>query len=384
MARGRFSPDGSALVRHNPGVTLDVLPTPDSLAAAGANAWDKLVRGRLADLRPMPASVIDEGPQRAVYRYHPTGGDELRGRPVLLVPPLAAPALCFDLRRGCSLAEYLVGAGHPTYLVDYGPIAFGDRSLGIEHWVRDVIPAAVKAVSADRGGGPVELLGWCLGGIMSTLAVADDPELPVASIAMVASPFDFSQVPLVAPLRPLVRLTGGRGLSIVYRALGGAPAPLVKRGYQLAGLDKYVTKPLAVLRNLDDREFLAQLEAVDRFTDGMLAYPGRTFGQLYHRFFRANDLANGRLALGDRPIELARVELPVLSIAGEDDGIAPVRAVHSVGGLLPGAEVTLASAPGGHLGVLTGRGARRTTWPRLDAFLREHGGPRRAEIRHAA
>ena len=32
----------------------------------------------------------------------------------------------------------------------------------------------------------------------------------------------------------------------------------------------------------------------------MHAYPGRTFGQLYHRFFRTNDLADGRLAL-ERP-----------------------------------------------------------------------------------
>jgi polyhydroxyalkanoate synthase subunit PhaC len=31
--------------------------------------------------------------------------------------------------------------------------------------------------------------------------------------------------------------------------------------------------------------------------------------------------------------------------------------------------VRIASAPGGHLGVLTGRAARRTTWRALDDFL---------------
>jgi hypothetical protein len=35
---------------------------------------------------------------------------------VLLVPPLAAPAVCFDLRRGCSVAGHLL-RGHETYLV---------------------------------------------------------------------------------------------------------------------------------------------------------------------------------------------------------------------------------------------------------------------------
>ena len=108
-------------------------------------------------------------------------------------------------------------------------------------------------------------------------------------------------MPLVAPLRPIAAITRGLAASRSSTALlGGAPAPLVKRGYQLAGIDKYVMKPWTMLSNLHDRELLAQIEAVDAFMDRMHAYPGRTFGQLYHRFFRTNDLADGRLAL-ERP-----------------------------------------------------------------------------------
>jgi polyhydroxyalkanoate synthase len=32
----------------------------------------------------------------------------------------------------------------------------------------------------------------------------------------------------------------------------------------------------------------------------------------------------------------------------------------------------LVRAPGGHLGVLTGRAARRTTWPAMEVFFRQH------------
>jgi polyhydroxyalkanoate synthase len=288
---------------------------------------------------------------------------------VLLVPPLAAPASCFDLRRGCSLAEHLLALGHPTYLVDYGPISFGDRALGLEHWVDEVLPGAVETVFRDAGDAPIQLVGWCLGGILSLLAVAAR-ELPVVSVATVASPFDFARVRLVAPLRPVAQLTGGRVVSAVNRALGGAPAPVVRAGYQLAAIDKYVTKPLTVARNLHDRDFLAQIEAVDDFTARMLAYPGRTFGQLYHRFFIVNDLAEGRTEVAGRPIDLANVRVPVLAVAGRDDGIAPAEAVHHVAGLLPNSPaVRVETAPGGHLGVLTGRAARHTTWAHLDDFL---------------
>ena len=336
------------------------------VAAAASNLYATTVGKGLADLRRMPSTVIDSGPQRTVSRY-----DSSRrpcGAPLLLVPPLAAPAICFDLRRGCSLAEHLVVKGRRTYLLEYGRIDYGDRGLGLEHWIEDVIPAAIRAAAGDAGR-PVHVVGWCLGGIMSLLAHAMDGGLPVGRIALVASPFDFARVPLVAPLRPIDAITRGQVVTQVYRALGGAPAPLVRRGYQLAGIDKYVMRPWTIASNLTDQDLLAQIEAVDAFMGRMHAYPGRTFGQLYHRVFRTNDLADGRLALSDRTIDLADATVPLLAIAGRGDGIAPVPACHHVGDLVPNAQVRLETAPGGHLGVLTGRAARGTTWQMLYTFV---------------
>jgi polyhydroxyalkanoate synthase len=287
--------------------------------------------------------------------------------------------VCFDLRRGCSLAEFLVRSGRHTYLVDYGPIQFADRDLGIEHWVHDVIPAAVRAVAHDAGDRPVRIVGWCLGGIMALLAHAADAKLPIESVALVAGPWDVSKVPLVAPLRPIDAMTRGWVITQLYRALGGAPAPLVKRGYQLAGFDKYVMKPWTLASNLHDRDLLAQIEAVDAFMDRMHAYPGRTFGQLYHRFLRTNDLAAGRLELGGQVIDLEGATVPLLAVAGLGDGIAPVKACHHLADLVPNAPaVRLETAPGGHLGVLTGRAARATTWAILDEWLDAPARRRRA------
>jgi polyhydroxyalkanoate synthase len=357
------------------------LLTPGGLASAAGNLYNAAVRGGVADLRRMPAALIDHGPQRKLYRYLPLEGapKPRGGLPVLLVPPLAAPAICFDLRRGCSLAEHLLDGGRETYLVDYGQIDYGDRALGLEHWIEDVIPTAVRAVSEDAGGRPVRVVGWCLGGIMALLAHAGDAALPIDSMALVASPWDFSRVPMIAPLRPIAAVTRGHGVTQLYRLLGGAPAPLVRGGYQVAGLDKYLMKPWTIATHLEDRELLAQIEAVDAFMHRMHAYPGRTFGQLYHRLFRTNDLAQGRLALTHRTIDLADVTAPLVAIAGEGDGIAPVPACHHIGSLVPNARsVRLETAPGGHLGVLTGRAARATTWRRLDAQLDVPAPRRRA------
>lgn len=350
---------------------MDLIPKPDQVASAASNVAHKVLYGGLADLRKMPRTLIDEGNLREVYHYRPAHVEE-HGDPVLLVTPLAAPASCFDLRRGCSLVEHFVQGGRPTYLVEYGEVSFKDRNLGMEHWIEEVVPTAIREVSKHSGGKPVHVIGWSLGGIFSLLAAAADADLPLGSLTVVGSPIDITQVPLVAPLRPLLNFANGKGpITRGYQALGGAPKPLVKWAFQLSSFQKLITKPIAKARNLDDTEFLAQIEAVDAFSAGMIAYPGRTFGQLYHRFVKGNSMKSGKFDLDkERTIDLADIKAPVLVFGGANDGIAPVACVKPAVDLLTSsAEVRFEIVPGGHLGMLTGRAARTTTWAVMDEWI---------------
>ncbi|MFC6286016.1 alpha/beta fold hydrolase [Nocardioides sp. GCM10027113] len=356
---------------------MDLIPKPDQVVSAAGNVAHKMLYGGLADLRPMPRTLIDDGHLRELYHYRPAKKVVEQGDPVLLVTPLAAPSLCYDLRRGCSLVEHFIAQGRPTYLVEYGRVSFKDRALGMEHWVDEVVPAAIEEASRHAGGRPVHVVGWSLGGIFTLLTAADRPDLPIASLTAVGTPADIKQVPLVAPIRPLLHLTDGRGaITRAYQAMGGAPRPLVKWAFQLSSFQKLVTKPLAIAANLDDHDFLAQLEAVDRFTDNMIAYPGRTFGQLYHRFVKGNMLVTGEVEFGDRTISLGSIKQPVLVFGGANDGIAPSPAVQAMVPLLSGsAEARFEVVPGGHLGMLTGRAARHTTWRIMDEWIDQWSTP---------
>jgi len=374
---------------------MDLIPKPDQIVSAASNVAHKMLYGGLADLRPMPRTLIDDGTLREVYHYRPVGKVKEEGDPILLVTPLAAPSSCFDLRRGCSMVEHFVTEGRPTYLVEYGEVSFRDRNLGMEHWIDEVVPTAIRVVSEHAGGRPVHVVGWSLGGIFATLAAADQPDLPIGSLTIVGSPFDISKVPMIAPIRPLLNMNlpeRFRPITKSYQLMGGAPKPLVRWAFQLSAFDKMVTKPLVKLQKLDDTDFLAQLEAVDAFTAKMIAYPGRTFGQLYHRFARGNELSQGRIEFGDRTIEVKNVKAPVLVFGGATDGIAPAQSVKPVVDLLTGAkEVRWEIVPGGHLGMLTGRAARNTTWRILDEWVTKWSSdpaakpkPRKAAAKTAA
>jgi polyhydroxyalkanoate synthase len=100
-------------------------------------------------------------------------------------------------------------------------------------------------------------------------------------------------------------------------------------------------------------------------------------------------LRTGTFELDDRTIDLARIDVPVLVFGGATDGIAPVPAVKALVPLLSGSpDVRFEIVPGGHLGMLTGRAARDTTWRVLDAWLAEWStpeeAPRKAPARKSA
>lgn len=345
------------------------VPVPRHVARAAANVRARIGSDGLADLRPTESEVVHSTADRTIRRFRPSNG-VTTGAPILLVTPLAATSIAFDLRRGCSFVAFLKEAGHDVYVVDYGPVNFADRSRGIEHWVDDVIPDAVRVVSADAGGVDVHLAGWSLGGIFAVFTAAAHPDLPLRSVTPIASPFDLRRVPLFATLRPLDRVFGPYTVAPFYRLLGIVPAPLTSLGFKIASVDKYLTRPWAVLTNLDDRDHLEQIEAVDRFMNSMYAYPGRTFGQLYHVIMRSNEFATGSMQIAGRAVDLTAIDVPVMVVAGTSDGLAPESAVRHLVDLVGGApEVRYGAYPGGHLGVLTGRSARDTMWPAYVGFL---------------
>lgn len=344
--------------------------TMEQRRQAVSNMYDFLVKGGIADTTRMPSEILEQGRKATLHRYLPLT-DTVKGDPVLLVPPLGSQSVCFDLRRGNSLTEHMLSEGRRVYLVDYGEIALADRDLGVEHWVSDVLPAAIRRVSADNGGAPVNLLGWCLGGLIALLSTAAwGDELPIKSVTMVASPFDFSKSTLLAPVRKAGKVTGGRVLGSVFKVMGGVPAQIVGPAFKATSITTYLKKPITLIKHRDDREFLAQVEAVDGLMNSMLAYPGRATLQVYQRLVQQNDLADGTIQGPKKLVKLADVRVPVMNIAGATDVLVPVAVAHHVGSLLPNSpDVRLEIAPGGHLGVLTGRSAVSTTWPMIDDFL---------------
>ncbi|WP_040797911.1 alpha/beta fold hydrolase [Nocardia higoensis] len=346
----------------------------DTVTLAARNAWALTFGPGVEAPEPTAATVLWDEPHRQLRRFE---RDEARDGaasaqpPVLLVPPLAAPASCFDLRPRQSLARFLLGTGRTPYLIDYGEIGYTDRRMGFEDWIDDILPEAVLRTSADRGGAPVDLVGWSIGGTLSLLAAAAHTHLPIRSVTAIGSPLDYDKMPGMGSVRTVARLDRGRTVSTAVRVTG-VPAPLTRAAYRATAWNRELTRPLFVAGNIARTESLARMESIDRFMAAMPGYPGRFYAQLWERLVLANDIGRGGLRLRGRRIALSQVNAPVLLIGGTTDVITPAESVAAGVRLLTGAPlVRYDTVPGGHLGILTGETARDTTWVHLEKFLAE-------------
>ncbi|MBB3036438.1 alpha/beta fold hydrolase [Hoyosella altamirensis] len=345
-----------------------------NVPTAARNAWGMTFGGGLEQPQPAPSTVIYDEPHRTLRRFERPSGTETPAVdvPVLLVPPLAVSASCFDLRPGQSLARYLVDTGRTPYVIDYGTISYADRDLGFEEWIDDILPTAIRRVSEEHGGKPIDVVCWCLGGTLTLLAASAHPDLPIRSITTVATPIDYSKLPNLYPLRALARITGGRITTLGTKLMGGMPAPIVRLTFRATAIERELKKPVFIAKNLANTESLARMEAIERFMGQMPGYPGRLYLQLWKRIMLRNDLARGGLKLGDREIRFENLRVPVLAVAGVGDAITSVPAARHLLQVLTGAPlVRFETEPGSHLGVLAGPGAKDTTWVHIDRFLTE-------------
>src|SRR5581483_10277648 len=358
---------------------MEIMTRTRAAAQTARNAWDvSWLGGGVDDSRPTPSETVYDQPHALLRQFAPSVAQY--GKPVLLITPLAVPARCWDLRPDQSMVARLTGfesgqAGRPTYVISYGAIRFADRAMGYEDWLRDILPTAIRAVSARHGGSDVHLAGWSLGGQMGLLTAASDPSLPIASVVGLGAPIDYTYNPAAAPLRWLDDRLGSTVMTAGTGLMGGVPAVLVQALYRGMAPTRELKKPWFLLTNLHDREALARSGAIDAFMSDMPGYPGRFYHQLHTRIVVRNEIAAGVLYLGKGvTVRMDRLVVPLLFVGSTTDAIVAGACVESGVRAFPNAASATYHAADGlsHLGLTASAGARTQSWPAVDAFLAAH------------
>jgi polyhydroxyalkanoate synthase subunit PhaC len=100
-----------------------------------------------------------------LIQYQPSTS-EVRGVPLLIVPPMVNKFYIFDLAPGRSMIEYLVGCGQQVFVISWRNPDERHRDWGLDAYAGAVMEA-LDAVATISGIERVHMLGNCAGGILA-------------------------------------------------------------------------------------------------------------------------------------------------------------------------------------------------------------------------
>ncbi|HZY90945.1 MAG TPA: alpha/beta fold hydrolase, partial [Gemmataceae bacterium] len=145
-----------------------------------------------ARIAQTPKQVVWALNKAKLYRYAPQVPEDKRHKlPLLLVFAIMNRPHVLDLRPGHSFVEYMLRRGHDVYLLDWGAPGPEDRDLKFDDYTLEYLPRVVRKVKAVSGSDQFNMLGWCLGALISTMYAALRPE-GLKNLVLLTAPLDFS------------------------------------------------------------------------------------------------------------------------------------------------------------------------------------------------
>jgi poly(3-hydroxyalkanoate) synthetase len=283
-------------------------------------------------------------------------------------------------------------AGHSSHIVDYsaeqsqvGAIAeAGLTRLHVLEWrsattatrhvtitdYLEVIDRSIRLV-----GGRVNLVGDCQGGWLAAIYAALHPHR-VHTLTLAGAPIDFHAGDSVIASSTRV-LTGAFGLA-PFRALVAANRGVMPGRAALANFiairpQAELSRQLQLLAHIGDDAHVRRYRAFDDWFSHTQDLPGAFYLWLVQHLFRRNELIRGELVVDGRPADPAAIDCPLFLLAGATDHITPAAQLFAVADVVstPPEQITMRTAPGGHLGLFMGHDALRTDWPALMTAVRE-------------
>jgi polyhydroxyalkanoate synthase len=314
------------------GGDLKIRQSDSSMFAVGRN------------LATTPGKVIYQNDIMQLIQYAPSTATVLK-RPLLILPPWINKYYVLDLAPEKSFIKWCVDQGLTVFCVSWvNPDA---RLAGktFDDYIREGPLAALDAIKLATGEDEVHAVGYCVGGTMLTVALAAMAargDKRIVSATLFAAQVDFTYA-------------GDLKVFVDEEQLKTIEHRMAERGY-LEG--KSMVTVFNFLRSND----LIWPYVINNYIKGKAPFP---FDLLYwnsdatrlpaanHSFYMRNcyldnSLARGKMVIGNTPIDLKSIKIPVYNLATREDHIAPAKSV-LLGSKFFGGKVRFVLSGSGHI-----------------------------------
>jgi len=291
-----------------------------------------------------PGKIVYQNELMQLIQYAPSTETVLK-RPLLIVPPWINKFYVLDLTPEKSFIKWCVDQGLTVFCISW---VNPDERLArktFDDYVRQGPLEALDAIKQATGEDKVHAVGYCVGGTLLAItlaAMAARGDERIASATLFAAQVDFSYA-------------GDLKVFVDEEQVSALEKRMAERGY----LD---SRSMATVFNLLRSNDLLWPYVINNYLKGKAPFP---FDLLYwnsdatrmpaanHSFYLRNcyldnKLAKGKMTIGETPVDLKAVRIPIYNLATREDHIAPAKSV-MFGSKFFGGDVRFVVAGSGHI-----------------------------------
>jgi polyhydroxyalkanoate synthase len=273
----------------------------------------------------------------------------------------------FDLAPGQSMVEYLLKSGHDVYMIDWDPPLTQERKLGLADYTNDFLPTCIDKVVADSGEPDVNIIGYCMGGVLSLIYAATHTDGPLRNLVCLTTPVDWHKMGLFSLWADERYLD----LDKLVDTLGIIPADFISQSFEMLRPASKTAGRMRVWEQMWNDDFVKSYRAFERWGNETLPLAGEYYRDTTRELMWGNKLFTGELVINGESADLGNISIPIMHAVAEHDHIAPYTATKPLLELVGSTDKRELILKGGHVSLIAGPNAVRRMWPNVDAWLGE-------------
>lgn len=288
--------------------------------------------------------------------HAPTGAE------VLMVPSLVNRDYILDLAPGRSLTAYMANRGLRPLVVDWGEPGDEERTFDLTGYIERRLAPALDA-ACEAAGGPVPVIGYCMGG---TLAVALAQARPdqVSALVLLATPWDFHAggADWAEALKALEPVFGP--VAVPGSAL---PVDLLQTCFAAVQPTRVADKFRAFARLEPDSDAALSFVQIEDWLNDGVPLAGPVAADCLFGWYGENLPAQGTWRISGQEVRPQDLALPTLLFIPARDRLVPPESALALAQSIPGAMSVHPRS--GHIGMVAGRTAENECWRPLCDWL---------------
>lgn len=286
------------------------------------------------------------------------------GPPILVIPSMVNGSEIMDLSPSLSPLRWLATQGFRVFQMDWGAPGPVERGFDLGDYLDQRLTPALDAV-IRLCGGPVKLIGYCMGGPLMLALAQREPER-VDRVVTLGAPWDFSAFPEHKAMRDR-RVEVVNLMASLEMMFGVIPPQMTQSFFALRDMASGVAKFRRFAQMDPFGEAAQRFVAVEDWLNAGSPLSVKVGRECFLDWVSDDALRRRGWCPGGVVFDPTEVEQPALVVSAQRDTVVRRTASEPLAEALPSAQLLKARV--GHIGMVVGETAIDTVWQPLSGFM---------------